>query len=139
MKKIYFIVLVLIIITVIFYILKYNSKKCIIIPSEMKDNVLMTIEEHSLTPVSAVLIIVDNDKKYWFDNNYKIQKKNQDGKWDDIYEYTDLLEISIRVNEEKILKRSINWEEKYGKLDSGHYRFVKEVLDKNIYAEFIIK
>lgn len=139
MRKIYIILLVLITIITIFYILKYNSKKCIIIPSEMKDNIVMTIEENSLTPISATIIIIDNNNEsHWYANDYKIQK-NQNGKWNDIYEYIDICEISKSVNEDKILRQNINWEKKYGKLKSGHYRIVKTVVDKYIYSEFIIK
>lgn len=109
------------------------------------ENVSMTIKEGTLTNTSATIVITDtNTDKHTFDEEYRIDKKVNDG-WQEVnridnnFAFKDLAWI---VGEDNTITNNVNWEKLYGKLEPGQYRMVKKVDGKmfsRIQVEFEIK
>ena len=107
-----------------------------------KSKVTISIEKDTLTSDGAVITIVDeNENKYSWSPLYKIQQKI-DGKWKDMKllnpENMMLPDISYD-NESGKTEQSLVWGNKYGSLEEGEYRIVKESSDDEFYAEFEIE
>lgn len=105
-------------------------------------NVSMEVNQDTLNNTNAAIVITDtsdNDNVYgeWF----RIDKL-EDKKWQEVktldYEFS-FNDIEYRVEDDNKLEMSHNWEFIYGGLDSGEYRIVKKVNNKDyISAEFKI-
>jgi len=125
-----------------------NEIKDIAELNEVK-GVTMTIKEGTLTRTGATIIITDlSGKDNVYGNWYRIDKK-ENGIWqelDIIFEgnYGCNL-IGYSPNENNQLEMDVNWEDLYGKLESGEYRLVKETsipLENQKYyfsVEFVLK
>ena len=117
------------------------------------NNVYISIKENTLTYTEATFIIKNKNfiSVDYLVDDYHIYKKNGD-RWKQLPElstnYPD--NFNARISNPRILytyERNINWENKYGKLDSGIYRidfqfnsFNKPVSSSiTISVEFILK
>lgn len=113
---------------------------------EILNNISMTIENNSLTPTSATLIIKDNNKYnnenegFWFGKWYRIDKYNKKNKeWEELQIKDNILFDDLPMRGKyRILTMDMNWEIYYGKLEKGKYRIVKEVIGE-YYTEFTIE
>ena len=127
------------------WFMKYNIRKDL----NQDKNISMTIKEGTLTNTGATIIITDTTgKDNVYGNWYRIDKK-ENGIWqelDIIFEgnYGCNL-IGYSPNENNQLEMDVNWEDLYGKLESGEYRLVKETsipLENQKYyfsVEFVLK
>ena len=162
--KIIIVILCIILISIIFFLI-YNSNiilkdevnstnntNTIVYTDKQKEilnNISMTIEDNSLTPTSASIIIKDNNKYnnenegFLFDKWFRIDKyingewKSLQGTFGSYY----CEEIAYKVYPKiGILKMNIEWESAYGRLENGEYRIVKEIEGIGYYyIEFTIE
>ena len=92
------------------------------------EGVAIEIKEGTLTPTSAIITTkcTNKDNMYTFGNGYGIEK-NENGEWKEV----NLLRDNITtmeghpVNKDNSYTQEINWEDLYGKLEPGKYRFRK--------------
>ena len=93
-----------------------------------KSKTSVEIIDGTVTNTSADILIIDNNENpaLW-GNDFKIQKY-EDDTWVDCDTKNSLNEskIQYKVDENNQFKETINWEEKYGILESGRYRIVKK-------------
>lgn len=105
--------------------IKDNSNE---IHSELNDlkNVTISIKNGTLTEEKAVIIIKGINE---CDELYKIDKY-EDEKWKEVKEIIDDYESNYPLhtrNENGQIELDINWSSRYGKLEKGKYRIVKEL------------
>ena len=103
------------------------------------EGISISIKEGTLTNTSATIIIKDTtNKNYSYDDEFYIEKKT-DNKWKKLKCNNCWFNLPVyRVNENKILELSCNWELMYGELEKGKYKLVKKVDSKEISIEFTI-
>lgn len=106
-------------------------------------NISMEVNHDTLNNMNATIVITDTSGK---DNVYgewfRIDKL-EDEKWSEVktldYEFS-FNDIEYKIDSNNKLEMSHNWEFIYGSLDSGEYRIVKKVNNKDyISAEFKIE
>lgn len=114
----------------------------------LKNDVIMTIKDGTLTNKSVTLVLINNsDKKIQYGSSYEIEIKKND-EWHKINaELNFTLQLFILESKKKN-EFKLNFEEGYGKLPSGTYRVIKKI-DKEkedglfdsfyVAAEFTIK
>lgn len=114
----------------------------------LKNDVIMTIKDGTLTNKSVTLVLINNsDKKIQYGSSYEIEIKKND-EWHKINaELNFTLQLFILESKEKN-EFELNFEDGYGKLPSGTYRVIKKI-DKEkedgvfdsfyVAAEFTIK
>lgn len=114
----------------------------------LKNDVIMTIKDGTLTNKSVTLVLINNsDKKIQYGSSYEIEIKKND-EWHKINaELNFTLQLFILESKKKN-EFKLNFEEGYGKLPSGTYRVIKKI-DKEkedgvfdsfyLAAEFTIK
>lgn len=114
----------------------------------LKNDVIMTIKDGTLTNKSVTLVLINNsDKKIQYGSSYEIEIKKND-EWHKINaELNFTLQLFILESKEKN-EFELNFEDEYGKLPSGTYRVIKKI-DKEkedgvfdsfyVAAEFTIK
>lgn len=114
----------------------------------LKNDVIMTIKEGTLTNKSVTLVLANNsDKKIQYGSSYEIEIKKND-EWHKINAKLNFtLQLFILESKEKN-EFELNFEDGYGKLPSGTYRVIKKI-DKEkedgvfdsfyVAAEFTIK
>lgn len=114
----------------------------------LKNDVIMTIKDGTLTNKSVTLVLINNsDKKIQYGSSYEIEIKKND-EWHKINaELNFTLQLFI-LESKKNNEFKLNFEEGYGKLPSGTYRVIKKI-DKEkedglfdsfyVAAEFTIK
>ena len=107
-----------------------------------KNKVEISIKEGTLSSEGATIIITDTNKEKftWIPAYTLQQKKNK--KWQDMLlkypeNITDLPDKTIE-NKTGTIEQSLVWSNKYGTLESGEYRIVKESDGMKFYAEFKI-
>ena len=151
--KIIIVILCIILISIIFFLI-YNSNiilkdevnstnntNTIVYTDKQKEilnNISMTIEDNSLTPTSASIIIKDNNKYNNENEGFLFDEwKSLQGTIGSYY----CEEIAYKVNPKiGILKMNIEWESAYGRLENGEYRIVKEIEGIGYYyIEFTIE
>lgn len=96
-------------------------------------NVRLEIVKNTLSREGFTLRIVnDSDKTLVYNGSFFLEQK-VDGKW---YEVNDILggkfgfeDIGYETNPQDSSELVIEWEWLYGKLNSGEYRLIKDVLD----------
>lgn len=95
------------------------------------DHVSMEIESSSLTNTSAKIKILDfSGHKYIYGSSYRLDKK-ENGKWIElsiICKNCAWNSMAYWPDKNNTLIFNVNWEKLYGKLTSGTYRIVKDVL-----------
>lgn len=103
------------------------------------DNVTMTISD--ISSVGATIVIKDtNSNTYVYSEWYKIEKEDN-GMWKELVvkdkdcKFSDL---GYKVDNDNIVKFTINWEKLYGKLSNGKYRIIKKVNNSYTAIEFTI-
>lgn len=114
----------------------------------LKNDVIMTIKDGTLTNKSVTLVLTNNsDKKIQYGSSYEIEIKKND-EWHKINAKLNFtLQLFILESKEKN-EFELNFEDGYGKLPSGIYRVIKKI-DKEkedgvfdsfyVAAEFTIK
>lgn len=96
-------------------------------------NVRLEIVENTLSREGLTLLIVnDSEKTLVYNGSFSLEKK-VDGNW---YEVKDILggnfgfeDIGYGTDPQDSSELVIEWEWLYGKLNSGEYRLIKNVLD----------
>lgn len=93
----------------------------------LKNDVIMTIKDGTLTNKSVTLVLINNsDKKIQYGSSYEIEIKKND-EWHKINaELNFTLQLFILESKEKN-EFELNFEEGYGKLPSGTYRVIKKI------------
>lgn len=110
------------------------------------ENVTIEVLEDTETKESVEIIITDNNEdKYGWGVDFRVQKKKKD-KWVDLKYVSDdvsWIAIAYLPDENNQIKQKLNIKEYYGKLSKGTYRIVKSVYDNgyiDLYSnEFEIK
>ena len=152
MKKMVFVILLCgVLILTITCCVKSNNKLDIGNKSNvkaLKNDVIMTIKDGTLTNKSVTLVLTNNsDKKIQYGSSYEIEIKKND-EWHKINaELNFTLQLFILESKKKN-EFELNFEDGYGKLPSGTYRVIKKI-DKEkkdgvfdsfyVAAEFTIK
>lgn len=102
------------------------------------ENVTIEVLKDTITNTSAEILITDNNEdKYGWGVQFKIQEKVND-EWKDLEYISDevaWISIAYNLNEDNQLKQKLNFENYYGKLESGIYRVVKSQWDNNEYID----
>ncbi len=102
----------------------------------------MTIKEGTLTNTSATIIIkneYDTDNNNLYDAWFRIDKKII-GKWRTLKEKNEKYSsIDYWVDPNNKSELNFDWINKYGKLERGHYRFVKKINNEYVATEFSIE
>ena len=111
------------------YMTDYNTVNSEPIKIEYdKSKTSIEIIDGTVTNTSADILITDNNENpaLW-GTDFKIQKY-QDDVWVDCDTKNTLKEskIQYKLDENNQYKETINWEERYGILESGRYRIVKK-------------
>ena len=108
------------------------------------DGVSLTIKSGTLTNSSATVIISDeNSQKHSYEQWFRIDKKEND-EWKQLDTISDdyaFIALAYNIGEDGTLEMNQDWEELYGKLESGTYRLVKSIYDngtKYFLVEFTI-
>lgn len=93
----------------------------------LKNDVIMTIKDGTLTNKSVTLILTNNsDRKIQYGSPYEIEIKKND-EWHKINsELNFTLQLFILESKEKN-EFELNFEDGYGKLPSGTYRVIKKI------------
>ena len=93
----------------------------------LKNDVIMTIKDGTLTNKSVTLILTNNsDRKIQYGSPYEIEIKKND-EWHKINaELNFTLQLFILESNEKN-EFELNFEDGYGKLPSGTYRVIKKI------------
>lgn len=93
----------------------------------LKNDVIMTIKDGTLTNKSVTLVLINNsDKKIQYGSPYEIEIKKND-EWHKINaELNFTLPLFILEPKEKN-EFELNFEDGYGKLPSGTYRVIKKI------------
>ena len=119
-----------------------TSPKDLDIIAKDKTKVTLEIKPGSLTVDGAVIVITDNNvSHYTWTPIYKLQQK-VDGQWQDLElknpENAIFPEINYN-NTTGVMEQSLIWSNKYGQLEKGSYRIVKEAGGLEFYAEFDVQ
>ncbi len=118
----------------------------IILPNKDKNpininGITITIKEESLNEKGATVIITDLTKdKNTYDEWYEIQKFD-DKKWNDLQEKEKqnwLDPIGYKADHNNQIEFEIDWEQRYGILETGIYRVIKKVNNEYIAVEFTV-
>ncbi len=93
----------------------------------LKNDVIMTIKDGTLTNKSVTLVLINNsDKKIQYGSPYEIEIRKND-EWHKINaELNFTLQLFILESKEKN-EFELNFEDGYGKLPSGTYRVIKKI------------
>lgn len=93
----------------------------------LKNDVIMTIKDGTLTNKSVTLILTNNsDRKIQYGSPYEIEiKKN--GEWYKINAKLNFTLPLFILESKKKNEFKLNFEEGYGKLPSGTYRVIKKI------------
>ena len=107
-----------------------------------KTKVKISIKSGALTEDGAVIVITDTNKdKYTWIPAYSLEQY-VNGKWKAMKlkypENMTALPNATLENETGTLEQSVIWSNKYGTLESGKYRLVKESEGKKFYVQFEI-
>ena len=112
---------------------------------DLVEGIVMNIEEGSLTPTSAKIIITNqSDTTYQTGGGYRIDKF-ADGNWYKIKMKEEMVStlMAVNISKEYPYESNPNWERYYGILEPGKYRIVMKVSThdnplqyKDIAAEF---
>lgn len=95
------------------------------------NNILVSIKEGTLTNTGATFIIKNNSNRVLrYGDSYCLEIK-QDGLWHQINVQLDVLAPlwELSINDSTYL--NIVWENSYGVLEPGEYRFIKDVSFEN--------
>ena len=105
-----------------------------------KTKVKISIKNGTLNNGGAVIIITDTNKdKYTWLPAFSLQKR-ENGKWEDMdLKYPEnmiaLPDVKLE-NETGTMEQSIIWSNKYGTLENGEYRLVKESEGIRFFVQF---
>ena len=93
----------------------------------LKNDVIMTIKDGTLTNKSVTLVLTNNsDKNFQYGNPYGIEIK-KDGEWHKINVKLDFTVPAFQLSARENKEIEINWENGYGKLEKGTYRIIKGI------------
>lgn len=97
------------------------------------NNITMQVEQDTISPKGLTIILTNKtDEEVTYGGYYLLEKK-QDGKW---YELPPILKegeygftaIAYIIEAQSQAEMQVDWKELYGKLGSGDYRIVKDML-----------
>ena len=121
--------------------LRLLTKEEVYIDDRDESKVSITIKPGTLTVDGAVIVITDtNENKYKWTPIYRLQQK-VDGKWQNMELKNPenmLLPSTLYDNPDGVMEQSLVWSNKYGKLETGEYRVVKESDGIEFFVEFQI-
>lgn len=107
------------------------------------ENVLITIDE--LSPIGISITINDTNefkREYNHSNSYIVSKKGSNGSYNELVRKSNIRTVvnSVEIGNNRAVKNTYNWENIYGKLDSGEYQFKTSTSDyyMNIFIKFTI-
>ena len=93
------------------------------------DKVSMVIKDGTLTKEGAAVVITDkNDYPFSYGEDFNIQKL-KDGKWEDLKSIGNsyINDIAHVIKEDRTTSIPLNWKDRYGELETGHYKLILEV------------
>lgn len=93
------------------------------------DKVSMVIKDGTLTKEGAAVVITDkNDYPFSYGEDFNIQKL-KDGKWEDLKSIGNsyINDIAHVIKEDRTTSIPLNWKDRYGELETGHYKLNLEV------------
>ncbi|MCI9286428.1 MAG: hypothetical protein HFJ57_00295 [Clostridia bacterium] len=106
------------------------------------EKVLITIDELSLTGISITINDTNEFKReYEHSNAYIVSKKESNGSYNELEKNTNIkTTINSVIDNKGTIRNTYNWENIYGKLDSGEYQFKTSTSDHyiNIFIDFSI-
>ncbi len=106
------------------------------------EKVLITIDELSLTGISITINDTNEFKReYEHSNYYRVSKKESNGSYNELEKNTNIkTTINSVIDNKGTIRNTYNWENIYGKLDSGEYQFKTSTSDHyiNIFIDFSI-
>lgn len=95
------------------------------------NNILVSIKEGTLTNTGATFIIKNNSNRVLrYGDSYCLEIK-QDDLWHQINVQLDVLAPLWELSINDFTELNIVWENSYGILESGEYRFIKDVSFEN--------
>lgn len=122
--------------------MKENKNSVTNTEEEIRDKKKVSLKVSSVTKNGAVITITDeNEDKYDWYPKFTLQEK-VDGKWVDMEIKNPenmIFTNTVLPRKSDVTTQSIVWMDKYGSLDEGKYRVVKESDGTNFYAEFEIE
>lgn len=106
------------------------------------EKVLITIDELSPTGLSITINNTNEFKReYKHSNSYRLSKKGENGLYNELVKSSNIrTTVNSIIDNSGIIKNTYNWENIYGKLDSGEYQFTTSTSDYyiNIFIDFSI-
>lgn len=106
------------------------------------ENVFISINE--LSPVGISITIDDTNEfkhEYEHSNSYRVSKKESNGSYNELVRKSNIkTTVNSVIDDSGTIKNTYNWENTYGKLESGEYEFKTSTLDyyMNIFIKFTI-
>lgn len=107
-----------------------------------EENVLITIDELSPTGISITINDTNEFKReYSHSNSYRVSKKGSNGSYNELVRKNNIrTNVNSIIGNNGTIKNTYNWENIYGKLESGEYQFTTSTSDcyMNIFIKFTI-
>lgn len=106
------------------------------------ENVLITIDELSPTEISITINDTNEFKReYSHSNSYRVSKKGSNGSYNELVRKNNIrTDVKSVIGNNGAIRNTYNWENIYGKLESGEYQFTTATSDcyMNIFIKFTI-
>lgn len=107
------------------------------------EKVFISINE--LSPVGISITIDDTNefkREYEHSNSYRVSKKGSNGSYNELVRKNNIMKTTVNsvIDDSGTIKNTYNWENVYGKLESGEYQFTTATSDcyMNIFIKFTI-
>lgn len=104
-----------------------------------EEEIFIQVNQSTLSNNSATVIIQNNNKNMiQYTDDYIIEKKENDV-WVKLQEKNaESINTAVKKTNNEIIEIRINWKNRYGDLESGAYRIVKNINNILFFAEFCI-
>lgn len=104
-----------------------------------EEEIFIQVNQSTLSNNSATVIIQNNNKNMiQYTDDYVIEKKENDV-WVKLQEKNaESINTAVKKTNNEIIEIRINWKNRYGDLESGAYRIVKNINNILFFAEFCI-
>ncbi len=104
-----------------------------------EEEIFIQVNQSTLSNNSATVIIQNNNKNMiQYTDDYVIEKKENDV-WVKLQEKNaESINTAVKKANNEIIEIRINWKNRYGDLESGAYRIVKNINNILFFAEFCI-
>ena len=102
-----------------------------------EEEIFIQVNQSTLSNNSATVIIQNNNKNMiQYTDDYVIEKKENDV-WVKLQEKNaESINTAVKKTNNEIIEIRINWKNRYGDLESGAYRIVKNINNILFFAEF---